>query len=127
MITRGWVLFIPLIAALVLTAVYDDMRWAIVAVTYLLVCVPMIITPIAFSHILTPKARRQLSLKSVDIKDDRSVEIRYFSPDEETGEPVETDSEIIPAAHIRGIFHINSHTIVWLKSSSIEIIIIPDI
>lgn len=127
MITRGWILFIPLVAILVLTVIYRDVRWAIVAITYLLVCVPMIITPIAFSHILTPKARRQLSLKSVDIKKGRGVEIKYFTPDLETGIPYETDSEIIPYSRIRAMFHIGSNTIVWLRSSAIEIIIIPDI
>ncbi len=126
MATRGWVLFLPLIASVALAVALADVRWAIVALAYILVCVPMILTPIAFSYILKPAARRQLSMKTVDIAPDSSLTITYFDIDPDSGEPVGTGAEIIPSSEVRSIFHIFHKTIILLKSEDFQIIIIPD-
>ncbi len=126
MITRGWLLFIPLVIIVALAAGLKDVRWAIVAVTYLLVCVPMILTPVILSHILTPKARRQLALKSVRIDSQKNLTLTYFEKSPEDESLIETDSETIPFADIKAIFHLFSTTIVWLKTPKIQLILIPD-
>ena len=126
MITRGWLLFIPLIAIAIIAVVSKDVRWAIVAVTYLLVCIPMILTPVVFNQILTPKARRQLALKTVEFDSAKNVIISFYDMDEENDRFVLTDRETIPNSGIKGVFHLFSTTVVWLKSSGIELILIPD-
>ncbi len=126
MISRGWLLFLPLVAVVVMAAIFSDVRWAIVAVAYLLVCVPMILTPVVFSHILTPKARRQLALKSVEIDSERNIVIQYFERNPQDDSLIPTDKEIIPFYDTKAIIHIFSTTVIWLKAPNIELILIPD-
>ncbi|MBD5369456.1 MAG: hypothetical protein HDR83_09385 [Bacteroides sp.] len=126
MMSRGWLLFIPLFVSVALASVLGDIRWAIVAVAYMLVCVPMILTPVALKYILTPSARRQLALKSVEIDPDRNIAIRYYDRNSDDDALIPGEGEIISASEVKAIFHFRRHTVIWLDKPDIQLILIPD-
>lgn len=78
--TRWWLLGAPLAAALVAGFLLNDLRWLLVALIYLFIITPAILSFAYFKYLLTPEARLTALPKRLVIRPEHSIRIEYLPP-----------------------------------------------
>ncbi len=93
---RWWIIVVPILAAGLASAVTADVRWLLVALIYLFIVSPGIVSIAYFKYLLTPEARLNALDKQLIICPGHSIDIIYSMPKEEEDDEREPWVEIDP-------------------------------
>lgn len=125
MLRYGWFVAIPLLAALIV-GLTVDIRWFIIGLAMLFICIPMLLSMIYFYYMLTPEARRAVALKQVEFSQDSDIKIEYLNRGNDDESVEITSVETIPWNEVRSVNRFGNHTLIRLKDDRITILLIPN-
>ena len=124
MLRYGWLVVLPLLAAMVV-GLTVDVRWFIVGLAMLFICIPMLLSMIYFYYMLTPEARRAVALKQVEFSPGSDIKIEYLRKGKDD-EPAEIISEeTIPQSQVHSVNNFGNYFLIRLKADRITILLIP--
>lgn len=78
---RWWIVVAPVAAAGIAALVLGDIRWLIVALMYICIIVPGIVSMAYFKYLLTPEARLSALPKELEIIPNKDIKIHYSLPE----------------------------------------------
>lgn len=90
---RWWIVVVPVVAAGAAAVALGDIRWLIVALMYLCIIVPGIVSMAYFKYLLTPEARLSALPKSLEIIPGTVIKIHYSLPEHLSRVEVEGDDD----------------------------------
>ncbi len=119
--SRWWI--IALFFAIFIIASALDVRFLLVGLMLIFLVYPMLMATLCIKYLLTPKVRRAVLTKQVEIRTPDTILITYPVADESAEVPLEPD--IIPLAKVKKVRIINGDLILILDMSALSFIIVP--
>lgn len=77
---RWWIIVVPVTGAAVTAAILGDIRWLIVALMYICIVIPGIVSMAYFRYLLTPEARLSALPKELEIVPGEYIKVSYSLP-----------------------------------------------
>lgn len=121
-----WMLVVYFIlVAAVLIAGFWDLRWVFIGLILIFIIFPIAMFNAYFYYLLTPDAKLVIGRKKVIFLDVGSIEVVYYTEDED-GQPIPSGlRQMLPATDIKFIKSYGSNLIVGLSSGRPGFIVIP--
>lgn len=80
----GWTLLLPILLCTAVGFIFDE-RFLLIALMFVFIVVPMLMSFLYTYYMLTPEARRAVIRKRVEIDDNRSLRLVYLPEEKEEG------------------------------------------
>ncbi|MCF0218340.1 MAG: YcxB family protein [Muribaculaceae bacterium] len=113
-----WVIALPPLALFAVAWLLSDLRFAILALMYIFICLPFIATFVWFNNVFTKEARLTTLTRIVEIRPQDKIIISF--PDNP-----EIADMVYNWTDIREISHTKRHLVVYPKGNARNVIVIP--
>ena len=114
-----WVIVVPPLVLIALAWFLPDLRFAILALMYIFICLPFTATFVWFNNVFTKEARLSTLTRVVEISPQDKVTVSF-------PENPELADIVYNWADIRAISRTKSHYVIYPKGHARNVIVIPN-